>query len=179
MKKTNRDIERGSEYSGDIDYLGDQNIFLNLNLNKNYNIYNTFDGLEIEYYLNKPIEYLSPDTNIISFCDEFNQPVDNLSNQIDTIYYGHSFNHPVDDLPNKLKRIYFAQSFNQSLDNLPDSVEEIRVCQFYSHQINKLPKNLKLFNVVHKTKTEFDFSDFNINQGEQIIYLNEPHDNYY
>lgn len=139
--------------------------------NEPYQICMTSDGLEIDYYLNKPIEYLPPDTNIISFSDEYNQPVDNLPNQVDTIFFGSEFNHPVDDLPNGLKYIYFGQYFNQTLDNLPDTVEEIRVTQFYSYPINRLPKSLKVFNVVNKTKT--------ILTDNCVEYVNEPHDDYY
>jgi hypothetical protein len=144
-----------------------------------YEIYKTSDGIEINYYLNKPIEYLPPDTNIIVFSEKFNQPVDNLPNQVDTIYFGSDFDKPVNDLPNGLKYIFFAQSFNHPIDNLPDSVEEIRVSQFYSCVINKLPKSLKLFNVVHKTKTTFGEITILGFREECVQYVNEPHDKYY
>lgn len=54
--------------------------------NASYKINNTSDGIEIEYLLDKPIEYLPPDTNIILFSDDFNHPVDNLPNGVKYIF---------------------------------------------------------------------------------------------
>jgi hypothetical protein len=144
-----------------------------------YKICKTSDGIEINYYLNKPIEYLPPDTNIIVFSDKFNQPVDNLPNQVDTIHFGSDFDQQVDNLPNGIRYIFFAQAFNHPIDNLPDTIEEIRVSQFYSCSISKLPKSLKVFNVVHRTKTIFEKITILGFQEDCVRFVNQPHDKYY
>jgi hypothetical protein len=52
-----------------------------------YNICKTSDGVEINYFVNEPIENLPSNANIILFFDEFNCPVDNLPNQVKSIQY--------------------------------------------------------------------------------------------
>ncbi len=93
-------------------------------------------------FLNKKLEEIPKETEIIMFNDSFFGKIDNLSQNLIALFFGWGFNKKVHNLPKNITHIKFGFNFNQKVNKLPKNITHLSLDWSFNQQVDNLPKNI-------------------------------------